>query len=62
MSLIDKQYIALLDRMHIAEVGHIQRGHGIPPCRWEYVSKEDLYRCTHMEVSGKTLLGEFRGG
>jgi hypothetical protein len=60
MSLLDKQIVAVLDRLHVEQIGRTQRGHGLPPCRWEYLPTVDVYRCCHMTILGRTVVDQQR--
>jgi hypothetical protein len=34
---------------------------GIKPCRWAYDGRTDTYTCSHLEATGKTVIGKVKG-
>jgi hypothetical protein len=50
----ERQIVASLDQLHRELVG-------VKPCRWAYDGRTDTYTCSHLEATGKTVIGKVEG-
>ena len=54
MNTTERQIVASLDQLPRELVG-------IKPCRWAYDGGTDTYTRSHLEATGKTVIGKVKG-